>query len=89
MIQIKWTVEAAKNYKLIYDKNENLRVLIDQRLDALADWPPKKWFYLRDMDGIIRFKTENDQFVVLSGKYEEAEKVVWICRFELQTKRRR
>ncbi len=42
MIQIKWTVDAAKNYKLIYDDNENLRVLIDQRLEALKDWPPKK-----------------------------------------------
>ncbi len=87
MIKIRWTVEAAKNYKLIKDENSDLRALIEQRLEALADWPPKKWFDLREKDGVIRFQTENDQFVVLTGKYEETEKAVWIYRFELRTKR--
>jgi len=87
MAQLKWTLEAARAYKLIYNENPSLRKLIDQRLKALIDWPPKKWFDLRDKDGIIRFQTENDQFIVLTGMVEEKEETVWIYRFELRTRR--
>ncbi len=88
MPEIKWTVEAAHAFKAIYNykKNVHLRKLIDQRLDTLADWPPEKWFDLREKDGVIRFQAENDQFVILTGMFDEKENVVWIYHFELRRK---
>ena len=89
MKEIKWTVEAAQAYKRIYDSNPSLRKLIDLRLKTLAEWPPVKWFDLREKDGIIRFQTDTDQFLILTGRLEEEDREIWIYRFELRTERRR
>ncbi len=86
MTDIKWTVEAAQSYQLIYDQNSNLRKMIDQRLEALANWPPEAWYKLWPKGSIFLFEMDNDQFLKLTGWYKDG--VVWINHFELRTKGR-
>ncbi len=95
MAEILWEPEAQKNYKKLMEedpKKGRLHLLqreqLKQRIDALRDWPPKKWFDLRSQaDGYITFQTEGDQFVVISGGYEEG--AVKITFFEIRKKGRK
>lgn len=58
---------------------------LEDRVDSLKEWPPAKWFELRNQeDGIISFQLETDQFAKILGRFEDG--VVYITHVELRTK---
>jgi hypothetical protein len=91
MAALFWDRKALDNYKTLMDPEKGLAPLqreqLAGRVDALRDWPPARWFDLRDRsDGTITFQIENDQFLGILGLYENG--VVKITHLELKPKRR-
>ncbi len=57
--------------------------LLDQRIDALRWWPPKRWFDLRNQkDGTVTFQLENDQMAEIQGAFVDG--VVHIYFFNIE-----
>jgi|HubBroStandDraft_2_1064218.scaffolds.fasta_scaffold553211_2 hypothetical protein len=60
---------------------------LDERIDCLREFPPFKWYKLRDReDGTITFQLETDQFARILGRFEDGE--VYITHVELRSKGR-
>lgn len=87
MAEIIWDKEAKANYLSLMDTKMGLplvkRQQIFDRLEALKNWPPKRWFALRkDEDGLMLFQMDSDQFLMVQGSYHE--KKIKITKFELR-----
>jgi len=89
MIPLKWEKAAAENYREIMGKLPPYRQeQVDEWLDGLREWPPRKWYELREKDGVIRFHLDNDKFLKILGRFEEREGVAYITHFEWRSERR-
>ena len=61
------------------------REQLEDRIDCLKEWPPTKWYALRDQeDGTITFQLETDQFAKVLGRFEGG--AVYITHVELRSK---
>ena len=80
-MESKWRIEyrdkALDELAVIIKKHPDLKEIIIQRLEALEDFPPEKWFELRRQKGHDVFTSDN-QIVRISGEAELETKTVWI-----------
>jgi len=85
---LKWAPEALVNYKSLRGRVSSLRrEQLDERIDVLKEWPPSKWFDLRNHDdGIVTFQLETDQFAKILGRFENG--VVYRTHVEIRSKGR-
>jgi hypothetical protein len=83
---LKWDPIASANYQGLKRRLSPFRKeQLDERIDVLREWPPAKWFELRDReDGTITFQMETDQFAMILGRFEDG--TVYITHFELRSK---
>jgi hypothetical protein len=81
-----WDPDALANYKSLIRRLPPLKKeQLDERIGVLKEWPPAKWFELRDrVDGTVTFQLETDQFAKVLGRFEDG--VVYITHVELRTK---
>jgi hypothetical protein len=87
MVRIKWEKKAAGNFKAIMGELPLHRTeQVNEWLDLIRDWPPSKWYQLRDEGGFIGFRLDNDKFLRILGRFNETEGVVWITHFERKMK---
>jgi hypothetical protein len=86
----KWKValslEAAKQLENIYAKHPDLRPHILERLKALENFPPEKWFFVYRLKGLSLFRAETDQMIRISGEAHSETKTVQITRVVLLRK---
>lgn len=77
----KWKIEyrckAQDELELVIAKNPDLKAIIIQRLQALEDFPPEKWFELRHQKGNDVFTSDN-QMIHISGEADPITRTVWI-----------
>ncbi len=77
----KWTIiyrgEAEEEIAAAIRGNRDLKEIIIQRLRALEDFPPEKWFEIRKHHGTDLF-TSDRQMVRISGEADEKTMTVWI-----------
>lgn len=83
---MKWDPQALANYNNLKKRLSPLkRDQLDDRIDCLKEWPPSRWYELRNRkDGTISFQLETDQFAKVLGRFEEG--VVYITHVELRLK---
>ncbi len=83
-----WEPKALADYNNLKRKLPPVkREQLEERIDCLKEWPPAKWYELRDqVDGTITFQMETDQFAMILGRFEDG--VVYITHVELRTKGR-
>ena len=87
MNSLKWDPQALANYNNLKKRLSSLkRDQLDDRIDCLKEWPPSRWYELRNReDGTISFQLETDQFAKVLGRFEDG--VVYITHVELRLKR--
>lgn len=77
----KWRIEyrgqTLDELTVIIKKHPDLKGMIIQRLKALEDFPPEKWFELRRQKGFDVFTSDN-QIIRISGEADPLTKTVWI-----------
>jgi mRNA-degrading endonuclease RelE of RelBE toxin-antitoxin system len=85
---LKWDPQALAEYKNLRRRLPPLKKeQLDERIDSLRDFPPARWYELRNQeDGIITFQLETDQFARVLGRFEDG--VVYITHVELRSKGR-
>jgi len=80
-VENKWKIEcrygALEDLAGVIKKRPDLKEMIIQRLEALEDFPPEKWFELRRQKGHDVFTSDN-QIVHISGEADPETKTVWI-----------
>jgi hypothetical protein len=85
----KWEIEYRDNAKEeledVIKKNSDLKELIIQRLEALEDFPPDKWFELRRHLGHDLF-TSDSQIVRISGEADFKARTVFINKVTVRRK---
>ena len=87
MLPIKWEKEAAENFKKIMKELPPYRQeRLNDWLDVVREWPPKKWYQLRDEGGFIAFRLDNEKFLKILGCFDEKAGVVCITHFEWRTR---
>lgn len=86
MNPLRWEPQALVNYNNLKRRLSPVKKdQLEDRVDSLKEWPPAKWFELRNQeDGIISFQLETDQFAKILGRFEDG--VVYITHVELRTK---
>jgi hypothetical protein len=75
--KIQYRDKAKDELYEIIKKHSDLKDLIIQRLEALEDFPPEKWFELRRQKGHDVFTSDN-QIVHISGEADPKTRTVWI-----------
>jgi len=85
---LRWDPQALADYNNLKRRLPPLkREQLEERIDSLKEFPPSKWYELRDQeDGIITFQLETDQFAKVLGRFEDG--VVYITHVELRSKGR-
>jgi hypothetical protein len=85
---LKWDPQALADYHNLKRRLSPLRKQqLDERIDCLREFPPFKWYELRDReDGTITFQLETDQFARILGRFEDG--TVYITHVELRSKGR-
>jgi hypothetical protein len=77
----KWKVEyresALLELETIILQNRDLQEIIIQRLAALEEFPPEKWFEIRHHHGTDLFISDN-QMIHISGQADAKTSTVWI-----------
>jgi hypothetical protein len=88
LIALKWEPQALANYNSLKGRLSPLkREQLEDRIDCLKEWPPAKWYELRNReDGAISFQLETDQFVKILGRFENG--AVYIMHVDLRSKER-
>ncbi len=87
MVRVRWDKKAGENFKEIMGQLPLYRQeQVNRWLDLIREWPPNKWYQLREEGGFIGFRLDNDKFLKILGRFNEAEGVVWITHFEWKTK---
>jgi hypothetical protein len=83
-----WDPEALRDYRRLCGGLPSLRrEQLEDRVDCLREWPPSKWYELRDReDGAIAFQLETDQFARILGCFEQG--AVYITHVELRSRER-
>ena len=74
---IRYRESAQDELEVIIKKHPDLKQIIIQRLQALEDFPPEKWFELRRQKGHDVFTSDN-QIVHISGEADPKTRTVWI-----------
>jgi len=77
----KWKIvyreDAQAKLEAVIRQNPDLKEIIKQRLKALEDFPPEKWFEIRKHHGMGLFTSDN-QMVHISGEADPKTMTVWI-----------
>jgi len=77
----KWKIiyrgDAQAALEAAIRENRDLKEIILQRLRALEDFPPGKWFDIRKHHGMDLFKSDG-QMVRISGEADPETLTVWI-----------
>jgi hypothetical protein len=86
---ILWEPEALRNFNSLTNPDPKIglpfyqRQLLTNCITLLKEWPPEKWFDLRNQkDGLITFQLESDKFAEILGFYENG--VVKITHVEIK-----
>jgi len=83
---LKWDPQALEHYHHLKRRLSPLKKeQLEERIDGLKEWPPAKWYELRNQDdGVVTFQMETDQFARILGVFEKG--VVYITHVELKSK---
>lgn len=82
-----WCLELSQDTEKAISKavarHPHLGPLIEQRIQALLDFPPEQWFVLKFEGPSVLFMAEHGQKVRLSGEVILAARKVRIFHFSL------
>jgi len=75
--EIRYRDKAKDDLEVIIKKHPDLKEIIIQRMEALENFPPVKWFELRRQKVRNVFTCDN-QIVHISGEADPDTSIVWI-----------
>jgi len=83
---LNWDPQALADYQELKRRLPPLKKQqLDARIDCLRDFPPSRWYELRDReDGTVAFQLETDQFAKVLGRFEAG--AVYITHVEVRSK---
>ena len=88
----KWTIryrdDALEKLEKAITAHPDLKSMIIQRLQALEDFPPLRWFELRQQNGSDLFTSDN-QMIHISGEADSQNQTVWINKVTVDRKMRK
>jgi hypothetical protein len=83
--ELRYRDKAKDELEVIIKKHPDLKEIIIQHLEALENFPPQKWFELRQQKGHDIFTSDN-QIVHISGEADPHTGIVWINKVSVGRK---